>query len=155
MIRVLSKLTAYIASLLLVGLCCLILVEIVGRSFFDYSTMIADEYSGYLYLSLVFLGLGYTFLENGHIRITLLTSKLSSKMQKFADIFVSLVLLAILAFCIYYGYLLVKDSYEMEMVSENVSETPLYLTQIPLVLGVGVFMLSVVSFIVKRVKNDI
>ncbi len=51
----LSTVGAYISSTLLVLLVVLIMTEIIGRSFFDYSTMIADEYSGYLYLAAVFL----------------------------------------------------------------------------------------------------
>ena len=39
------------------------------------STMIADEYSGYLYLASIFLGLAYTFNEDAHIRINIITSK--------------------------------------------------------------------------------
>lgn len=152
--KIVSKIGAYLASLLLVGLTCLILVEIVGRSFFDYSTMLADEYSGYLYLALVFLGLGYTFDEEGHIRISLVTSKLSKSKNRIIDIIVSIILLGILCYAIYYGYLFMYDTYEMEMVSEGVSETPIYLTQIPMIVGIGLFILSTLGFLVKRIKND-
>lgn len=153
--KALSKLGAFLASLLLVGLTILILVEIIGRSFFDYSTMLADEYSGYLYLAIVFLGLGYTFDENGHIRISLITSRLNKNKNRIIDIIVSIILLCILCYGIYYGYLYMYDSYEMEMVSESVSETPIYLTQIPMVIGLGLFILSCFVFLIKRIKNDI
>ena len=76
--RKLSNGGAFIASMLLVILVVLILVEIVLRYFFNTSTMRADEYSGYLYLALVCFGFGYTFMRDGHIRITFLTSKVSS-----------------------------------------------------------------------------
>lgn len=46
---------AYVSSVLFISLVVLIMTEIIGRSFFDYSTMIADEYSGYFYLASVFL----------------------------------------------------------------------------------------------------
>lgn len=153
--KAISKLGAFLASLLLVGLTILILVEIIGRSFFDYSTMLADEYSGYLYLGVVFLGLGYTFDENGHIRISLITSRLNKNKNRIIDIIVSIILLCILCYGIYYGYLYMYDSYEMEMVSESVSETPIYLTQIPMVIGLGLFILSCFGFLIKRIKNDI
>lgn len=149
-----SKLGAFLASLLLVGLTCLILTEIIGRSFFDYSTMLADEYSGYLYLALVFLGLAYTFDENEHIRINLIISKLSKSKNRTIDIVVSAMLLAILLYAIYYTYALTYDSYEMEMVSEGVSETPIYLTQIPMFIGIFLFILSTLGFLIKRIKND-
>ncbi|RXJ84037.1 C4-dicarboxylate ABC transporter permease, partial [Aliarcobacter trophiarum LMG 25534] len=44
----LTKMGAYLSAFLIVALVLLILTEIFIRSFFDLSTMIADEYSGYL-----------------------------------------------------------------------------------------------------------
>ncbi len=153
--KIFTKIGVYLASLLLVGLVCLILTEIAGRYFFDYSTMIADEYSGYLYLALVFLGLGYTFEQEGHIRISIITSRLGKAKNRFIDLVVGVVLLGILLFALYYAYALTYDSYDMEMLSENVSETPIYLTQIPVLVGLGIFVLSVFHFLFKRFKHDV
>lgn len=152
--NIVSKIGAYIASFLLVSLVVLILVEIVGRSFFDYSTMIADEYSGYLYLALVFLGLGFTFDDGKHIRISLLTSHLNQKGKRVADIVAGFTITAILLFILYRAWLLLADTHEMEMVSENVSETPLYLTQIPMVVGILLFIISTSLYFFKRIKDD-
>ena len=87
---------AYLASLLLISLVFLILTEIFGRYFFNYSTMIADEYSGYLYLSTIFLGLAYTFTQDAHIRINIITSKISKKSNNIIDITAGLLTIAIL-----------------------------------------------------------
>jgi TRAP-type C4-dicarboxylate transport system permease small subunit len=81
LINKLSLWGAYLSSLLLISLVLLILTEIFIRYFFDMSTMIADEYSGYLYLAAIFLGLAYTFNEDAHIRINILTSKMSKKIK--------------------------------------------------------------------------
>ena len=40
------------------------------------------------------------------------------------------------------------------MLSENVSETPLYLTQLAMPIGITVFMLAVVVFIFKGFSDD-
>ncbi len=145
---------AYLSGLLLVGLVCLILTEIFLRYFFDLSTMIADEYSGYLYLASIFLGLAYTFLKDGHIRINIVTSKLSKKSNNFIDIVASVVTLAVLVFILYRTILFTYDSYELEMLSEAVSETPLYLTQLAMPIGITLFILAVIVFMMKRFSND-
>ncbi len=152
--RKLSLLGAILSSVLILALVALITVEIIGRSLFDYSTMLADEYSGYFFLASVFLGLAYTFRENGHIRITIITSKLSSNIKRWADILSGLMLLAMLFFALYYSWNFMIESKEMEMVSEGVSETPLYLTQIPIVVGLSIFSVAVVAFILKRIQGD-
>ncbi len=145
---------AYLSGLLLVGLVFLILTEIFFRYFFDLSTMIADEYSGYLYLASIFLGLAYTFNEGGHIRINIITSKLSKNANGFIDIVASIITLAVLFFILYRTILFTYDSYDLDMLSEAVSETPLYLTQIVMPLGIILFILAVISFIIKGLKND-
>ena len=132
-----------------------ILSEIFIRYFFNTSTLIADEYSGYLFLASVFLGLSYTFKENAHIRINILTSRMSEKSNKFIDIFAGSITIVVLLFALYRTILFTFDSYEMEMLSESVSQTPLYLTQLVMPLGLSLFILSVLIFVIKGLKNDI
>ncbi len=150
----LSKGGAYISSILFVALVVLVMTEIVGRSFFDYSTMLADEYSGYFYLGAVFFGLAYTFNKGGHIRINIVTSRLSKNSQRYIDILAGVLATTILSFALFYCYEFMVDSKEMEMLSEAVSETPLWLTQIPIVVGMGLFVFASSVFTLKRIFDD-
>ena len=145
---------AYLSALLLVSLTLLILTEIFIRYFFNLSTMIADEYGGYLYLALIFLGLAYTFNEDAHIRINILTSKMSEKSNRFVDVIAGIITILILIFTLYRTILFTYDSYSMEMVSEAVSATPLYLTQLVMPLGITLFLLVVIVFVLKGLTND-
>ena len=155
LVNKLSLWGAYFSSILLVSLVLLILSEIFIRYFFNTSTLIADEYSGYLFLASVFLGLSYTFKENAHIRINILTSRMSEKSNKLIDIFAGSITIVVLLFALYRTILFTFDSYEMEMLSESVSQTPLYLTQLVMPLGLSLFILSVLIFVIKGLKNDI
>jgi len=146
---------AYLSSFLFIALAVLIITEIVARSFFNVSTMIADEYSGYFYLASIFLGLGYTFKEDGHIRINILTAKLSKKANRYIDIFTGSITLALTLFILYFSVKMVIESYKYDMVSETVSETPIYLTQLALPVGLFIFSLAVLAFIIKKIKGDI
>jgi TRAP-type C4-dicarboxylate transport system permease small subunit len=155
LVNKLCKGGAYLSGFFLVALVLMILTEIFLRSFFDISTMIADEYSGYFYLASIFLGLAYTFNENGHIRINIVTSKLSKKSNRKIDIFAGIITVAVLVFALYRTILLAYDSYDLEMYSEAVSETPIYLTQLAMPIGIFLFILAVIAFIFKGFKNDI
>ncbi len=150
----LSTIGGYISSSLLILLVILTMIEIIGRSFFDYSTMISDEYSGYLYLATVFFGLSYAFEQGSHIRINLLTSRFSEKTQEWIDVYAGLISLSVMLFVLYYCWVFMMDSYKMEMLSENFSETPLYLTQIPMPIGIALFAFSFIVFSLKRIFND-
>ncbi len=155
LVNKLSLWGAYLSALLLISLVVLILVEIFIRYFFDMSTMIADEYSGYLYLASIFLGLAYTFTQDAHIRINIITSKLSKKANSIVDVVAGTITIALLTFALFRTILFTYDSYEMQMVSEAVSETPLYLTQIVMPIGIILFILAVIAFVLKGLKNDI
>lgn len=145
---------AYLSAVLLISLIFLILTEIFIRYFFDMSTLIADEYSGYLYLASIFLGLSYTFKEGAHIRINIITSRMTKKSNNFINIFAGIITIVVLIFALYRTILFTFDSYEMEMLSESISETPLYLTQLVMPLGLSLFILSVLVFVIKGLKND-
>lgn len=156
LIRALARLqiiAIYTASALILVLVLLILIEIVLRSFWNVSTLIVGEYSGYIYLAIVFLALGYTFSQDGHIRITLLTSKIENKTQKIIDICVGMLLLGLLVFIFYRVMLMVIDTYQFEVVSETVSETPIYLTQLSVLLGIGFFIFAVLEFLLRKLSQ--
>lgn len=149
----LSLLGAYLSSILILSLAILVLSEIFSRHFFDTSTMIADEYSGYLYLSAIFLGLAYTLQENAHIRINIITSKLSTKSNKIIDVIAGLTSISVLFFILYRTILFTYESYDMEMLSERVSETPLYLTQIVMPIGIILFIIAMIAFTLQKMKK--
>jgi len=150
----LSGLGAILSSLFIIALVLLILTEIFSRILLNKSTMIADEYSGYFYLASVFLGLGYTFSQKGHIRINILTTRLSKTKQSYFDIFAGTITFAVVSFIFYRVVLMCLDAYNFDILSEGVSETPIYLTQIPMILGSFIFAISIIAFILKRFSND-
>ncbi len=150
----LSGLGALVSALFIITLVLLILTEIFSRTLFDKSTMIADEYSGYFYLASVFLGLGYTFSQKAHIRINILTSRLSNKTQRYFDIFAGVVTFMVIAFIFYRVILMTIDAYSFDILSEGVSETPIYLTQIPMIVGTFIFIVAILAFIARKVQND-
>lgn len=145
---------ALLASFLVMALVVLIMTEIILRAFFNTSTMLADEYSGYLYLAIVCFGLGYTFLKDGHIRITFMTAKLSTKASSFVDVFAGIMTLGVLIFALYRTILLAYDAYVFDVHSEAVSATPIYLTQLSLPLGLCLFIVAVIAFILQRLFHD-
>ncbi len=66
----LYKFSGYIAAIFLVLVAVFILTGISSRIFGFYIRGLA-EYSGYCMAAASFFALAYTFVENGHIRITL------------------------------------------------------------------------------------
>ena len=70
------RLSGYIAATFLILVAVFILIGIASRIFGFYIRGLA-EYSGYCMAAASFFALAYTFVEGGHIRITLFLEKLS------------------------------------------------------------------------------
>jgi len=75
------KFSGYIAAFFLIFVAIFILIGISSRIFGFYIRGLA-EYSGYCMAAASFFALSYTFIEGGHIRITLFLEKFSGTKKK-------------------------------------------------------------------------
>jgi len=146
----LSNISAYLSGILMILIIILITFEIFLRAFFNTSTLIADEYSAYFFVGVVMLGLAYTLKENSHIRITLISSRLNKKINKYLDLSVTLIAVLICSFLLYHSILMAYDTYSLEMTADTIAETPLYLPQLFLPIGFFVFDLQLISYFIRR-----
>ena len=81
----LYKFSGYIAAFFLILVAVFILIGISSRIFGFYIRGLA-EYSGYCMASASFFALAYTFVEGGHIRITLFLEKFSGLKKRLIEI---------------------------------------------------------------------
>ncbi|MCP4116997.1 MAG: TRAP transporter small permease [Desulfobacteraceae bacterium] len=141
---------ASLSAVFMVLIVLIIAVEIVLRSVFNTSTLIADEYSAYFFVGVVLLGLAFTLKEDAHIRITLLTSLLGEKGRGVLDMIATLAAMAITTFALYHTSLMVYESWELGMRADSISETPIYLSQVVIPAGLLMFDLQLAARFLKR-----
>ena len=79
------RFSGYIAAFFLILVATFILIGIASRIFGFYIRGLA-EYSGYCMAASSFFALAYTFVEGGHIRITLFLEKVSGVKKKLLEI---------------------------------------------------------------------
>ncbi|MBM4329687.1 MAG: TRAP transporter small permease [Deltaproteobacteria bacterium] len=123
------------ASVLILAISLLILLEIILRTVFAATTLIADEYAAYFLACLVFLGLAYTLKTEGHIRIRLLLSRLSPKGQAYLNLICSAVALIFLIYLSWHIRELFYASVISDSRSLHPSRTPIYIPQFFLLVG--------------------
>ena len=148
-----SDFGAYLSSLFMILIVSLILIEIFLRTFFHTSTLISDEYSAYFFVSFVMFGLSYTFKENGHIRITLILSRLSKKTEKIFDIITSCIALILTSFLFYHSLFMVIDTCKLDMRADSIAETPIFIPQIAIPVGLFIFILQILIKIIRRIRQ--
>ncbi len=145
-----SDIGAYLSGLFMILIVLLIIVEIILRTFFKTSTLIADEYSAYFFVVVVMLGIPYTLKENGHIRISLLTSRFPEKLRMVFEVLAILIALSLSLFVLYHSVLMAYDAYTLEMTADSIAETPIYIPQLVIPIGFLLFSLQFISELIKR-----
>lgn len=127
----------------------LILVEIFLWNAFSATTLIADEYSAYGLAAIIFMAAGYCLKEQGHIRITLVLSFLSPRLQRtitFVSTVISTVFMGYL-FC--YLWKMMSAAHRYGSTSGTLTETPLWIPQTIMLVGAASFFLQFVASSVR------
>lgn len=152
-ITILSLVGAVISSLAAVGMVVLITVEVIGRAFFRFSTLLADEYSGYLLVAMAFLGLAYTTRGGGHIRADSVVRLLPPQARAWV---ITLGLVLALAFGLLLTiqtFGLVRGAFELQERAITVRRTLLFIPQLLMPAGLAIFCLVILRDIIRRLAG--
>ena len=153
----LSMLGVAAAVLILLGMTALILTEVVLRTFFAASTHAADELVGYGIAGLGFLALGHALDRNALIRMNLVISHLRPDGTARRAVEVVCTLMGIFSCSIAFIFFArnVIRNYERGYVSETVAQVPLWLPELFVAIGLAIFVLQLVSYLVRTLAGEI
>ena len=147
------KFSGYIAATFLILVAVFILIGISSRIFGFYIRGLA-EYSGYCMASASFFALAYTFVEGGHIRITLFLEKLSASNKWLTEIWCLSISSFFSGYLAFYFIKMLIISYKFQERSEGADEILIWIPQTSVALGSTIFFISVLhQFILTMKKN--
>ena len=149
----LYKFSGYIAALFLILVAVFILIGISSRIFGFYIRGLA-EYSGYCMASASFFALAYTFVEGGHIRITLFFEKLSGLKKKIVEIWCLLVASFFSGYLSFYFIKMLIISYKFQERSEGADEILIWIPQTSVAIGSTIFFISVFHQLILMIKKN-
>lgn len=123
----------------------------IVRKAFNYSSNSFLEVQWYLF-SLVFLFLaGYTLKNNEHVRIDIVTGRLSPRARAWIDIFGTLFFLLPMAILIMYlSWPVFVDAYERHEVSTNAGGLIIWPARLMVPIGFFLLIVQAVSELIKR-----
>jgi len=136
------KFSGYIAATFLILVAVFILIGISSRIFGFYIRGLA-EYSGYCMASASFFALAYTFVEGGHIRITLFLEKLSGLKKKIIETWCLSVASFFSGYMAFYFIKMLIISYKFQERSEGADEILIWIPQTSVAIGSAIFFISV------------
>lgn len=146
-----SKAGGLISSACIVIMTMLILVETLLRLLLQRSLFIAEEFSAYLMANFVMLGLAYTLRQGGHIRVNMLLSRLRGAGRTVCELLGCLVGCAVFVLMTWELWLIMADNFATDQRSMNVTNVPIFLPQIGLVVGSALMMMQMAAEALKRI----
>ena len=153
--RVIDRITERIGQ----GLYWLILVTVlisaanaVVRKAFNYSSNSYLEMQWYLFSTVFLCAAGYTLLRNEHVRIDVISGKLSPRARAWIDILGTLFFLLPMAVLIgWLGWPVFVDSYVRGEVSSNAGGLIIWPARLMMPIGFALLIIQGVSELIKRI----
>ena len=149
----LYRFSGYIAATFLIFVAVFILIGILSRIFGFYIRGLA-EYSGYCMAAASFFALAYTFVEGGHIRITLFLEKLSGFKKKLIEIWCLSIASFFAGYLAFYFIKMLIISYKFQERSEGADEILIWIPQTSVALGSSIFFISVFHQLILKIKEN-
>ncbi len=146
------RFSGYIAALFLILVATFILIGIASRIFGFYIRGLA-EYSGYCMAASSFFALAYTFVEGGHIRITLFLEKVSGVKKKVLEIWCLIIASFYSGYVAFYFIKMLKISYEFQERSEGADEILIWIPQTSVAIGSLIFFVCVFHQFILKIFN--
>ena len=146
------KFSGYIAAFFLILVAVFILIGISSRIFGFYIRGLA-EYSGYCMAASSFFALAYTFVEGGHIRITLFLEKISGNKKKYLENWCLVIATFFSGYLAFYFIKMLIISYKFQERSEGADEILIWIPQTSVAIGSSIFFICVFHQLIQKVLN--
>ena len=150
-----------IAALLIAAICLLVTTQVIfnlitkfGGSQIAMTIPSYAEFAGYYLAASSFLALAYTFIQGGHIRVTLLLGTLNGKPTRLvAEIFSLSICAGCSIFATYYFIHLVMESFQFGDKSAGIIAIPILIPQAPVAIGLVIFSIALVDVLVQTIQR--
>ena len=146
------KFSGYIAAFFLILVAAFILIGISSRIFGFYIRGLA-EYSGYCMAASSFFALAYTFVEGGHIRITLFLEKISGKKKKYLENWCLIIATFFSGYLAFYFIKMLIISYKFQERSEGADEILIWIPQTSVAIGSSIFFVCIFHKLILSTLN--
>ena len=135
-----------------VAILAIVCIETVLRQF-ESSLLVTDEIAGYLNAAVIFLGLAWTLREGGFIRVELLYDRAVGGLKQALRWLIVLTATVFAALTFWVCVRQVIYAFDRDTRAVSIIDTPEWIPQSVMVLGLAVLLLQLLAWIVDRVRH--
>ena len=145
------------------GVCILLMMvlisfEVIARNFLDLSTLVSDEYSGYLMVFITYWGAATAFHSGAFVRVEAFFDRFPKKVRSILNVIYELLFLVFNSYLLVYFFKSLHKVFIFQSEASTVARTPLWIPYGICWLGILIFEIYLVinlaeTFVRKR-KED-
>ena len=131
-----------IGALLIYALGAMITLNVIMRSFTDRSIGGITDFASIAMVIITFIGLAYTQRTDGHVRVRIVTDRLSPRVQRILMTIVSIIAVPFLFLLVYYTARIVERSHHFGSIIADTA-TLVWVIQLFIPLGIAMWALVI------------
>jgi len=141
------------AAVAMAAICALMLAQAVGR---EAGVLIrgADDIVAWLCAACAFLALGHTFRSGDLVRVGVFLDRLPERARWHAELGALGVTAIFTAYMLWAVTRFVYDSYAFREVAQGLIRVPIWMPQLSLVVGIGIFFVAVLDELVSVLRKQ-
>jgi len=144
--------SAVLAGVLLCFMVFLITVDVVGRAFFEFTTLIATAASGYSLVGVVFIGLAIAERADYHVKVEVVTRRLPRHWQHVFEIACFLMTIALVIWLTWSLVQLTATTYSNQTVSTDRLHIEMWIPYAVGPVGTSMYIVVLLSKLVHRLR---
>lgn len=144
------------AALFIIGIVVIVIAQVILNLIDKISSFLGGhslgltipsyaDFTGFFLAAASFLALAYTLRVGGHIRVTLITSRLPVQLRSLCEGLALIVATLMAGYAAWYMSLLVAESYEFGDMSSGMVAIPLWIPQVPVAFGLTVLTIALID----------
>ncbi|MBI4285657.1 MAG: TRAP transporter small permease [Chloroflexi bacterium] len=130
----------------------LVTVDVLSRGIWRKSLVFADEYAGYLFVGVVFLGLAHTSRSGAHIGVDLIVGRLQGVRKAVIELLANMLVLTYVTLLVWFSIRFLLNTIAVGMRSSTVMHTPMFIPQLLVPVGLCIFGLHLLASLIRNIS---
>jgi TRAP-type C4-dicarboxylate transport system permease small subunit len=112
------------------------------------------DFTGFFLAAASFLALAYTLRTGGHIRVTLILTRLNEKLRRIFEIWSLLFCSTVAVYFTCYTFLLIRESYTYNDLSSGMIAVPIWIPQSTMLIGLIVLSIALIDELISVIRGN-